>query len=184
MIKLIEADQRFYIKQSTIPNAGLGLYAKHPVPKGSFIEIIGVLVERGSPADHCTAYANNYKFGSTQEGWVIVPMGYAGMINHTDDKLIQNVEIRHVKAKVPMKKRRELRDIISYTGEAVYFFLRDVPKDQEILGNYGHEWDNQVKWMKEHEKKYKKTEDEWVKFLKLGLYNMPVLSEKIPIELL
>jgi len=181
MIKITEADQRFYVKESTIPDAGLGLFAKHPIPKGSFLEIIGVLVERGSVADQCTSYANNYKFGSSQEGWVIVPMGYAGLINHTDSKEKRNVEIRNVRAKIPSKKRKEYRDVMSYSGEAVYFFLRDVPKDEEILGNYGHEWDKQARWMKEYDNKYKKSENEWIKFLSHGLYNLPVLAEKIPI---
>jgi hypothetical protein len=34
MLKVIESDERFYIKESILPNAGFGLFAKHPLKKG------------------------------------------------------------------------------------------------------------------------------------------------------
>lgn len=60
MILVKENDDRFYIKKSNIPDAGLGVFASKDISKGEFIEIIGVMVEKDSVADLCTHYSNNY----------------------------------------------------------------------------------------------------------------------------
>ena len=182
MIFLEEKDPRFYIKNSEIPEAGLGLFAKTSIKKGSFIEIIGIMVERGSVADQCTAYANKYKFGSSEAGKVVVPMGYAALVNHAPDKDKQNCVIRHVKAKIPLKKRKEIRDFFYYAGEAVYMFTRDVQKDEEILGHYGPEWKGYQEWVNNYGKVYDENEVEWKKFLSYGLYNLDILKDKISLE--
>ena len=95
MIIFEENDDRFYVKESTVNRAGKGLFAAKEIKKNSWLEITGVLVERGSVADDCTYYANAYKFAANvvRKGdkvdvgqFVIVPMGYAGIVNHTDEK--------------------------------------------------------------------------------------------------
>ena len=101
-----EKDDRFYIKKSNVNNAGVGLFAKMPIKKNSFLEISGILVERESIADQCTSYANAYKFAARVERkeklvnigkYLIVPMGFAGIVNHADTPNNQNVEIRYLK---------------------------------------------------------------------------------------
>jgi hypothetical protein len=155
-----------------------------PSRRGGFLEILGVMVKRGSPADVCTAYANNYKFGSKQDDeiWHIVPMGYAAIINHANTKEQQNCEIRNVRAKVTKKKIKANKDFFAYSGEAVYLFTRDIEKDEELLGDYGHEWRKQEAWVKEFNKVYTESEREWMTFLSYGLYNMPLVKERLPLE--
>jgi hypothetical protein len=182
MIFLEEKDPRFFIAASTIKDAGLGLFAKTSIKKGSFIEIIGIMVERGSVADQCTAYANKYKFGASEEDKLIIPMGYAGLVNHAPDKKQQNCEIRHTRAKIPTKKRKEMKDFFYYAGEAVYLFIRDVEKDEEILGHYGHEWNVHQDWLSNYNRIYEENEIQWKKFLSHGLYNCDLLRDKISIE--
>ena len=50
-------------------------------------------------------------------------MGYGGMVNHTDNPLQKNCEITHI------------------GGDVYYVFEKDVEKDEEILGNYGSNWE-------------------------------------------
>jgi len=72
----------FQIKKSTIPNAGKGLFAKKSLPKGAELRVLGTLIKRNSIADHCTRYADAYKF---RVGiYLLIPMGWEGMINHSE----------------------------------------------------------------------------------------------------
>ena len=182
MITITENDNRFYVRESTLPDAGLGLFARVKIPKGSFIEIIGVMVKRGSVADQCTRFAENYKFAASDKDYCLIPMGYGGMVNHANTKEQQNVVIKNVKAKVPNKKIKELRGILSFTGEAVYYFTRDVEPDEEILGDYGHEYKAHHKWIADQNEMFNNLENDWIKFLSFGLYNLPLLSQKMTVE--
>jgi hypothetical protein len=153
-----------------------------PLKKDGFLEIIGVLVKRNSVADSCTAYANNYKFGC-KEGddiWHLVPMGYAAIINHANTKTQQNCEIKNVRAKVSNKKIKSNKDFFAYSGEAVYRFIRDIDKDEELLGDYGHEWRKHEAQVNQLNRLYTENELDWNKFLSYKLYNMPLLQERVP----
>lgn len=153
MITISEKDERFYVAQSRQNGAGRGLFASVPIKKGEHLEVIGVAVDRGSPADLCTSFANDYKFAADYSDSFkkhIIPLGYGGIVNHANEKKDQNVEIKYI------KKRSEL--------VCVYSFLRDVEKDEEILGDYGDEFS---KFLASRE-----DEAEWVSFLGLGLYNL------------
>jgi hypothetical protein len=185
MIRIEETDNRFYVKESGLPNAGLGLYAKYPLKKGGFLEIIGVMVQRHMVADACTAFANNYKFGTkTPDGeiWHIIPLGWGGMINQANSEEQQNCEIRNVRAKVPSKKIKGYKSYVSYSGEAVYFFTRDIAKDEELLGSYGHEWKQHKEWVQKYNKFYDDSNSDWAQFLSYGLYNTSYLKDRIPLE--
>lgn len=158
MILVEEKDNRFYIKQSGIQNAGLGVFAKEEIKKDSFLEIIGVMVNINSTADNCTNYAKDYKFAANfadKYDRHIVPMGFGGMVNHTEDKNLQNVELRYLKHSSSN----------SAAGSAVYYFIKDVKKDEEILGNYGQLFESKI-----NEDKY------WQMFLDLELYNLKQLK--------
>lgn len=167
MILFEEKDDRFYIKKSTIENAGLGLFAKTKIKKHSYLEISGILVKRESIADQCTNYANSYKFAAkvTREGelinigeYLIVPMGYAGIVNHSSEN---NVEIKYLRDYI---KRNQ------HSGEAVYWFIKDVEPDEEILGNYGDAWNGLLDWV--NKTKSEETHENWKEFLNLDLYNL------------
>lgn len=138
MIVFEEDDDRFYITQSTVNLAGNGLFAKRAIKKNEWLEITGVLVHRESVADQCTYYANSYKFAANVKikgekinisEFLIVPLGYAGIVNHTKDKKEQNVEIRYLGDEYTKKSL--------HADKAVYWFIKDVSAGEEILGHYG-----------------------------------------------
>jgi len=164
-----ENDNRFYISDSTIKSAGKGLFARHKISKGEKIDISGVVVEKNSYADKCTTYANNYKFaldviqlgnGELVAGnKMVIPLGFSGMVNHMDEESKRNVQIE------------------SMGNESIaYVFLRDVAKDEEILGNYGDNWQNLLSWMQKQHESNKTDKKDWQNFLELNLYELGRLS--------
>jgi len=78
---LEETDPRFYIADSTLPNAGKGIFAAVPIAKGESLEVLGVLVPAKSLADKCTVYADAYKFRAGK--FLLIPTGLGGMANHS-----------------------------------------------------------------------------------------------------
>lgn len=166
MIFLEEKDDRFYIAESTQPGAGRGLFAARDIKKGEDLEVIGVAVDRGSVADICTSYADSYKFAADYSDSYtrhIVPMGYAGIINHANDENDRNVEIKYV-----LRRDRTT---------CLYRFIRDVEEGEEILGDYGDGWRGIADWSRKiNESADAKEEEEWRSFLLMGLYNLDKLS--------
>lgn len=157
MISIEEKDKRFYISESTQPNAGRGLFASEDIKKGEYLEVIGILVEKDSISDICTSYANAFKFAADYSDTYtkhLIPMGYGGIVNHANEKINQNVEIRYIKK--------------NSSNICVYYFIKDVKKGEEILGNYGKEW--------ERSKGDSEEDQEWQTFLNLGLYNLGKLK--------
>jgi hypothetical protein len=166
MILVEETDNRFYIGESSLPNAGLGVFAAENIPAGSWLEIIGVQVRRNSVADHCTHYADAYKFEARATGEkvdrLVVPMGYGGMVNHAPCRELQNAEIRANKGSTKN----------SAAGQIVYYFIKNIKKGEEILGNYGDVWGQALQWASERVEIINQTEDTWETFLKLNLYRL------------
>ncbi len=165
MISIEEKDNRFYISESSQQNAGLGLFASVDIKKGDNLEVIGVMVDRGSPADVCTTYANTFKFAADYSDSFkkhIIPMGYGGMVNHANEKKDQNVEIRYI------KKNDDLA--------CVYYFIKDVKKGDEILGDYGDDWRSLLNWTRNINSADEGDDEEWMSFLELGLYNLGKLK--------
>lgn len=166
MILLEEKDDRFYISESTQPGAGRGLFATRDIRAGEDLEVIGVVVEKGSPADLCTSYADAYKFAADYSDSYtrhIIPMGYAGMVNHANEEVDRNVEIKYV-----LKNGKTT---------CVYRFLKDVKQGQEILGDYGDAWRGLADWSRRVNRSADSEEEAaWRSFLSLGLYNLDRLS--------
>ena len=162
MIDVEEKDFRFYIAESTQPNAGRGLFAAQDIKKGDRLEIIGVLVDKGSIADVCTEFANAYKFAADYSDTYtkhLIPLGYGGIVNHANERSEQNVEIKFFK--------KGLGQVASY------HFTRDVSKGEEVLGDYGEGWRSVMEWTKESVSSQDAAEErEWISFLELGLYNL------------
>jgi len=165
LTKFDEMDDRFYIKESLIKDAGNGLFARCAISKGEKIDITGVLVERGSRADICTTFANPYKFASNiiemadgtfePSNKLIIPLGFSGIVNHIGDESKMNVQI-------------------TYFGNdnIAYMFIKDVQKNEEILGNYGKEWQKLLEWSQKQKENDKTDKNDWEKFLSLNLYNL------------
>lgn len=113
-VEAIEKDTRFCLKESNIENAGLGLYAKEKLSKGSRLEVTGVLVNKNSPGELCTRYARDYRFFYSEEQ-ILVPTGWAGMANHAS-------RFNAVLIKIEDKLYLEM--------------LRDITEDEEIVFEY------------------------------------------------
>jgi len=77
-----ESDDRFYVAPSTIEGAGRGLFARCPLSVGDRLKALGVLLERDSVSDQCTAYADEYKLRVRDQ--LLLPVGYAALVNHSD----------------------------------------------------------------------------------------------------
>jgi len=92
-IPYIQQDNRFRIKKSTIPFAGLGVFANTVLPEETKLHVDGIVIQKNSTADICTAYANKYKF-KLKENLLLIPLGWAGMVNHSNKpnmfKLVKN----------------------------------------------------------------------------------------------
>lgn len=171
MIIIEENDDRFYLAKSTQLNAGMGVFASKNLQKGDFIKIIGVMVKKNSISDACTSYANNYKFAAAYDGEYdmhIIPMGFGGMINHANDRQDQNAEIRYIDHKITNDSN----------GHAIYYFIKDIKKDEEVLGNYGENWKNAIQWIQKIPKLIEDLEEkEWNRFLNFNLYNLDKLKD-------
>src|SRR5690348_6966161 len=108
---LDEADERFEVRPSTIPGAGLGVFARVELPAGAMLEVIGVLVRRESVADRCTHFADCHKFRVGDR--LLIPVGYGGLVNHSTEP---NLEKRIEGERVFL---RALRPIAA--GEELFF---------------------------------------------------------------
>ena len=165
LLSFHENDDRFYIKKSTISGAGKGLFSRKKIYRDEKLIIKGVLVEKDSPADFCTTFSNSYKFaasltllpnGDIDTGkFFIIPLGYAGMVNHMDEESKRNVQIEYFS-----------------NYEVAYVFLRDVEKDEEIFGNYGEDWQKMLSWSEKQKSKNKSNVKLYEKFLELNLYDL------------
>ncbi|HEY1190658.1 MAG TPA: SET domain-containing protein-lysine N-methyltransferase [Gemmata sp.] len=78
----VEPDARFELRPSTVPGAGAGVFALCALAPGAELEVIGVLVERDSPADLCSHFADHHKF-VVGERFLLIPLGFGGMVNHS-----------------------------------------------------------------------------------------------------
>jgi SET domain-containing protein len=76
-----ESSASFYIKKSTIPKAGKGLFARRAIALGEMWQVHGVTVPRNSPTNECTRYADAYKFRIRNH--LLIPTGYSALINHS-----------------------------------------------------------------------------------------------------
>ena len=112
-MELNEPDNRFYVKESTIPGAGVGCFARLPLRAGDCLEVVGVLVRPGSAADRCTAYADHYKF--RHAGLLLIPVGFAALVNHSTTPNLEKHE----------------RD-----GKLFLRALRDIAVDEELFLTY------------------------------------------------
>lgn len=168
MIFVEETDTRFYIDKSTLPNAGYGLFAKVKIPKDDWLEVIGVMVKKGGIADQCTHYAKRYKFAGSKDNSKIVPMGYAGIINHTADTSLQNMELI---CEQGLSKRSE------HASEVIYRTLRDIEPGEELLGNYGEDIGKEVEKIASNISHHDATKSDWETFIGYNLYDLKRLTD-------
>jgi len=110
---MMETDQRFYVRRSTIPDAGEGLFAAVSLVEGERLRVVGVLIAANSVSDRCTSYADPYKVRVGE--YLLIPTGWGAMVNHRDDANVEKV----------------------IEGEDVYLEVRrPIAKDEEIFFRY------------------------------------------------
>lgn len=101
----------FHVKESTIENAGNGLFASQPLPQGYLLPVTGVKVQKDSEGDICTRYARDYRF-LFDEGVFLVPTGWAGMANHSqvasNAVLVKENDTLYLKMTRPIGKDEEI----------------------------------------------------------------------------
>lgn len=85
-------DDRFELRPSSVPGAGLGVFARVALPAGAELEVVGVLVRRGSVADRCTHFADHHKFVVGAD-LLLVPVGLGGMVNHAAAANLERVAL-------------------------------------------------------------------------------------------
>ena len=86
---LDETDDRFELRPSAIPDAGLGVFAQRDLPFGATLEVIGVLVMRESLSDRCTHFADHHKFRLGDK--LLIPVGLGGLVNHSTSPNFEKV---------------------------------------------------------------------------------------------
>lgn len=84
-----ETDDRFYVAESTLPEAGNGLFAKVALNEGDRFEVIGALVLRESISDLCSHYADEHKFRVGD--YLLIPLGFCAMANHSANPNLEKV---------------------------------------------------------------------------------------------
>lgn len=86
---LDEADSRFELRPSSIPDAGLGVFARVELAPGASLEVIGVLVTSESISDQCTHFADHHKFRISE--FLLIPVGFGGLVNHSATPNLEKV---------------------------------------------------------------------------------------------
>jgi hypothetical protein len=166
-----ETDTRFYIQESTLPNAGYGCFANTFLKAGDWLEIIGVYVKTGGIADQCTHYAKRYKFaGSPKQNAKIVPMGYGGIVNHTENPTLQNCRLEFAAG-----LNRRSQD----SGQVIYRFIRDIAPGEELIGNYGPDIGEEINKMNTNLGFLDANITEINRFLKFDLYDTNSIVDKL-----
>jgi hypothetical protein len=126
-------------KESTIKNAGKGLLAKQKIKEGEFLpNYWRDGSQRWYRQINALIFSTLSKFAANVKrkgnlvdmgDYAIVPLGYAGIVNHDRTKT-QNVEIRYVGDEHPQKS--------IHAGKAVYWLIRAMSKKtKKFSGNYG-----------------------------------------------
>ena len=169
-----------YPQRSTLPHAGYGAFASRKLPKGTIVGY-APLIHTGihgwklytieynhdpKPKDQTTEskYSKpdliiNYSFGHPNTTVLLTPYGaMVNYINHSPDAA--NVRVQWPKQDLVAHKHEflqrdpnQLRDTIEKIGLSFeYVATRDIERGEEILMNYGKEW--QEAW-EEHRRSWK-----------------------------
>jgi len=85
-IPTIHPPTKVYVKESNIPNAGRGVFAKESIKKGETIEVSPVVrIERDDPSiTNSESIVPHYVF-TFKEGYEGFALGYGSLYNHNYD---------------------------------------------------------------------------------------------------
>lgn len=166
-----------YPKNSEIPQAGRGAFATRDLPKGTIVgysplvhmgtrglDILDIEFENddGSTERHAYDLVINYSFDHANSTVMLTP--YGGMVNFINHSPKPNVAVRwpnkRLIAHLPEYLEyspEKLADVVEKIGLSFeYVALRDIAKDEEVVMDYGPEW--QKAW-DAHVQSWKPVED-------------------------
>jgi SET domain-containing protein len=116
------------VKKSNIESAGNGVFGEKDFKQGDIIEICPIVVDDKS--NHKNGPINDYFFdgalfdSDSQLGKkVVLPLGYGGMFNHSDDPNCTYM-------------------IDNYTNKMIFAAKKDIKSGEEIFIDYGSGWWN------------------------------------------
>lgn len=125
-------DKHLYIKKSTIPGAGRGLFTKVAIPKGTRItEYKGELVT-WKEVEKMADYRNGYVFYFSQKHCIDAWKTKKGVAHYAND----------AKGIVRVPGVRNNSDYVTEKRRCYIEAVKDIPARSEILVEYGKEyWD-------------------------------------------
>jgi len=148
-----------YVDMSTIPQAGRGAFAKRFLPKDSVVAPAPVLQVNITDAERGRQLLYNYVYGHPEsQVALVVYSSTVNFINH--DSSNPNVKLQWSSS--PLHKKEFLHhsaeNVLNASFGLVLEFvaLRDIYPDEEILFNYGVEWE--LEW-KKHVEQWSPIED-------------------------
>lgn len=137
-----------YVKESNIPNAGLGVYTHDTIPKNTRIDEYKGVISRYTGGAYALELTNGYRIDARE-----LPRCYMGMINdcsHIQPKFRRkkgrNVDITPAVYYDPSGNPLEINCefVICYEEQRAYVHsIRDIQPEQELFISYGKDyWKN------------------------------------------
>jgi uncharacterized protein len=112
----ITPPKKILIKQSTIPDSGLGVFALEDIAEGEIIEVAPILILEFTDFID-TRWNLLFEYYFWLDDFVVLALGYGGVYNHS---------------KTPNAKYEISREYKTIT----YTALKEIKKGEEILFNY------------------------------------------------
>lgn len=121
-IKPIYTSDKIYVSQSSMPDAGRGVFARFAIKKGELIEkcpVIEIPEHDVAALSHSILLTYFYFFGKNKER-IVVALGFGSIYNHTYSPNASYIA-------------REKEQVIEFIA------IKDIKKDEEITVNYVQE---------------------------------------------
>jgi hypothetical protein len=151
-----------FVKPSSIDQAGMGAFARRPLPKGFVINSAPVVATHRSYLDLNTTFPinskkimMNYHIGHKNSSILFFPTTQMIAINHDPTEYNARLEFSKRDPKTQYLLGRPLKDIFAEKYSALLLDViatRDIKPDEEVLIDYGVEWE---KAWNDHVKKWK-----------------------------
>ena len=116
MAREILPPQKIYVKESTIPQSGRGVFAKDRIANGEIVEVAPIIVLDFSDFIE-TRWNLMFEYYYWLDEYVVLALGYGSLYNHSTNPNCDYI--------IDRERRR-----ITYTA------IRNITQDEEILLNY------------------------------------------------
>ncbi|KAG7370513.1 SET methyltransferase domain containing protein [Nitzschia inconspicua] len=152
----------FYVKESTILQAGKGAFARRLLKSGSVIHSSPVITTPRSFLDGLDNYTKqahinskqlmtNYHFGHPNSTILFLPLTQMIAVNHNSDRMKSGtasnarVEFSKRDAKTRYLLQRPIEDVFGEKYSSIFLDVvatKDIEPDEEIFIDYGESWEN------------------------------------------